>query len=153
MGQTVFLKTLGKDGTITAVNGNEVTVQIGILKTTVKAKDCIAMRGKAKSNAAEENFGKKRKGFAHQFFVQKSIGARTEVDVRGMTMDEAIPAVDKAMDDALLAGLTSLRIIHGKGTGALKAGLTAYLSAHRAVKSLAEAPLSEGGSGATIINF
>ena len=67
------------------------------------------MRGKAKSNAAGENFGKKRKGFAHQFFVSKSIGARTEVDVRGMTMDEAIPAVDKAMDDALLAGLTSLR--------------------------------------------
>ena len=59
------------------------------------------MRGKAKSNAAGENFGKKRKGFAHQFFVSKSIGARTEVDVRGMTMDEAIPAVDKAMDDAL----------------------------------------------------
>ena len=152
-GQTVFLKSLGKDGTIIAVNGSEVTVQIGILKTTVKAKDCIAMRGKAKSNAAGENFGKKRKGFAHQFFVSKSIGARTEVDVRGMTMDEAIPAVDKAMDDALLAGLTSLRIIHGKGTGALKAGLTAYLSTHAAVKSLAEAPLNEGGSGATIINF
>ena len=55
--------------------------------------------------------------------------------------------------DALLAGLTSLRIIHGKGTGALKAGLTAYLSTHAAVKSLAEAPLNEGGSGATIINF
>ena len=152
-GQTVFLKSLGKDGTIIAVNGSEVTVQIGILKTTVKAKDCIAMRGKAKSNAAGENFGKKRKGFAHQFFVSKSIGARTEVDVRGMTMDEAIPAVDKAMDDALLAGLTSLRIIHGKGTGALKAGLTAYLSTHASVKSLAEAPLNEGGSGATIINF
>lgn len=57
-GQTVFLKSLGKDGTIIAVNGSEVTVQIGILKTTVKAKDCIAMRGKAKSNAAGENFGK-----------------------------------------------------------------------------------------------
>ena len=118
-GQTVFLKSLGKD----------------------------------ESNVAGENFGKKRKGFAHQFFVSKSIGARTEVDVRGMTMDEAIPAVDKAMDDALLAGLTSLRIIHGKGTGALKAGLTAYLSTHASVKSLAEAPLNEGGSGATIINF
>ena len=72
------------------------------------------MRGKAKSNAAGENFGKKRKGFAHQFFVSKSIGARTEVDVRGMTMDEAIPAVDKAMDDALLAGLTSCALFTAK---------------------------------------
>ena len=152
-GQTVFLKSLGKDGTIIAVNGSEVTVQIGILKTTVKAKDCIAMRGKAKSNAAGENFGKKRKGFAHQFFVSKSIGARTEVDVRGMTMDEAIPAVDKAMDDALLAGLTSLRIIHGKGTGALKAGLTAYLSTHASVNRLRKHRLTKAAAAQPLLIF
>ena len=66
-----------------------------------------------------------------------------------MTMDEAIPAVDKAMDDALLAGLTSLRIIHGKGTGALKAGLTAYLSTHASVKSLAEARFGKIACGST----
>ena len=55
------------------------------------------------------------------------------------------------IDDALLAGLPELRIIHGKGTGALRAGLTAYLSAHRAVKRLELASLHEGGAGATVI--
>ena len=70
---------------------------------------------------------------------------------RSMTIEEVIPTVDKGIDDALLAGLPELRIIHGKGTGALRAGLTAYLSAHRAVKRLELASLHEGGAGATVI--
>ena len=72
------------------------------------------MRGKAKSNAAGENFGKKRKGFAHQFFVSKSIDARTEVDVRGMTMDEAIPAVDKAWMTRFWQGLPACALFTAK---------------------------------------
>jgi DNA mismatch repair protein MutS2 len=72
-------------------------------------------------------------------FQAKLEATPTEVDLRGMTTGEAIPIVDKAIDDALLAGMSQVRIIHGKGTGALKAGLTAYLSTHTAVQELGDA--------------
>ena len=86
-------------------------------------------------------------------FVAKSSSARQEIDVRGMTLDEAIPVVDKAIDDALLAGISKLRIIHGKGTGALRAGLTAYLETNRFVRKLEVAAIESGGSGATVIDL
>ena len=70
-----------------------------------------------------------------------------------MTLDEAIPVVDKAIDDALIAGIGQLRLIHGKGTGALRSGLTAYLSTNRFVKKLETAALEAGGSGATVIDL
>ena len=73
--------------------------------------------------------------------------------MRGMPLDEAIPVVDKAIDDALIAGIGQLRLIHGKGTGALRAGLTAYLSTNRFVKKLETAALEAGGSGATVIDL
>ena len=86
-------------------------------------------------------------------FVAKASSARQEIDVRGMTIDEAIPIVDKAIDDALIAGIGQLRIIHGKGTGVLRAGLTAYLEMNRFVKKLETAALDAGGSGATVIDL
>ena len=158
-GQTIFVTTLGKDGVIADVKGSEVVVQCGILKMTVPMKKCILT--KAQPIDSEPNSAKKRKGFAknaaanyaHQMFVAKSGSAKQEIDVRGMTMDEAIPVVDKAIDDALIAGIHTLRIIHGKGTGALRAGLTAYLEAHRCVRHLEEAALEAGGSGATVVEL
>lgn len=86
-------------------------------------------------------------------FIAKSGSAKQEIDLRGMMLDEAIPVVDKAIDDALIAGIGQLRIIHGKGTGALRAGLTAYLSTNRFVKKLETAALEAGGSGATVIDL
>jgi len=62
-----------------------------------------------------------------------------------------IPFVDKAIDDALLAGMPSFRLIHGKGTGMLRAGLTEYLHAHHNVDHIEIAPQNEGGYGATIV--
>lgn len=157
-GLNVFIISLGKNGTITDVHGNEVTVQAGILKMTVPAEKCLLTKAQPVSLSNEP---KKRKGFsknaaanyAHQMFVAKAGTAKQEIDVRGMTLDEAIPVVDKAIDDALIAGIGQLRIIHGKGTGALRAGLTAYLDTNRFVKKMAQAALDAGGSGATVINL
>ena len=157
-GLNVFVVSLGKNGIITDVNGNDVTVQVGILKMTVPAKKCLLTKAQpAHTDAAP----KKRKGFsknaaanyAHQMFIAKSGSAKQEIDLRGMTLDEAIPVVDKAIDDALIAGIGQLRLIHGKGTGALRAGLTAYLSTNRFVKKLETAALEAGGSGATVIDL
>ena len=152
-GLTVFVTSLGKNGTIIAVNGNDVTVQVGILKMNVPAKKCLVTKAQPVSSEPESTKKRKKAGYSHQMFVAKSSSAKQEVDLRGMTLNEAIPVVDKAIDDALLAGISQLRLIHGKGTGALRAGLTAYLESNRFVKKLELASLETGGSGATVIDL
>lgn len=149
VGQTVFLQSLQQNGTIIALNGTDVLVQVGILKTNVPIKKCLLVKSKSKIN--ESLIPKKRKGYVHDMLVSKVAGTSQEIDVRGMTTEEAIPFVDKGIDDALLAGLKEVRIIHGKGTGALRAGLTSYLKHHSAVRHLELAGLSDGGAGATVI--
>lgn len=155
-GLNVFVTSLGKNGIITDVKGKEVTVQVGILKMNVPAAKCLLTKAQP-ANPNGDNKPRKRAkagaGYAHQMFVAKSSSAKQEIDVRGMTLDEAIPEVDKAIDDALLAGISKLRIIHGKGTGALRAGLTAYLETNRFVRKLEMASLEAGGSGATVIDL
>lgn len=152
-GLNVFVTSLGKNGTIIDVNGNDVTVQVGILKMNVPAKKCLVTKAQPVSTEPESNKKRKKAGYSHQMFVAKSSSAKQEVDLRGMTLNEAIPIVDKAIDDALLAGISQLRLIHGKGTGALRAGLTAYLESNRFVKKLELASLETGGSGATVIDL
>ena len=152
-GLNVFVTTLGKNGTIIDVNGNDVTVQVGILKMNVPAKKCLVTKAQPVSTEPESSKKRKKAGYSHQMFVAKSSTAKQEVDLRGMTLNEAIPVVDKAIDDAMLAGISQLRLIHGKGTGALRAGLTAYLQNNRFVKKLEMASLETGGSGATVIDL
>ena len=152
-GLNVFVTTLGKNGTIIDVNGNDVTVQVGILKMNVPAKKCLVTKAQPVSSEPESSKKRKKAGYSHQMFVAKSSTAKQEVDLRGMTLNEAIPIVDKAIDDALLAGISQLRLIHGKGTGALRAGLNAYLQNNRFVKKLEMASLETGGSGATVIDL
>lgn len=152
-GLNVFVTTLGKNGTIIDVNGNDITVQVGILKMNVPAKKCLVTKAQPVSAEPESTKKRKKAGYSHQMFVAKSSSAKQEVDLRGMTLNEAIPIVDKAIDDAMLAGISQLRLIHGKGTGALRAGLTAYLQNNRFVKKLEMASLETGGSGATVIDL
>lgn len=151
VGQIVYLAALGQNGTIVAINGKEVVVQVGAMKTTVPMKKCLLVREARCEAVAGEP--KMRKGYAHNLFVAKNETSKNEIDVRGMTVEEAIPVIEKAMDDALLAGQGQLRIIHGKGTGMLRIGLTSYFAGHRAVKSYALADANEGGSGATVLQF
>jgi DNA mismatch repair protein MutS2 len=83
-----------------------------------------------------------------------SVSARTgEVNVIGRRLDEAIEEVERALDAAILAGDSHLRIVHGHGTGRLRDGLREHLRAHRAVATLAAAPPREGGNGATIVEL
>jgi DNA mismatch repair protein MutS2 len=149
-GSPVYVKTLHKNGVIVDLDAKEVLVSVGILKMKAAYTDCLLIK-KGPAHVSEPT--KYRKGYAHQMFQAKLEATPTEVDLRGMTTGEAIPIVDKAIDDALLAGMSQVRIIHGKGTGALKAGLTAYLSTHTAVQELGDAPLNEGGAGVTVVKL
>jgi DNA mismatch repair protein MutS2 len=76
-----------------------------------------------------------------------------EIDLRGQTVDETVPAVERYLDDAFRAGLESARIIHGKGTGALRREVRQLLAKHPLVKSYEEAPRELGGEGVTIAHL
>ena len=147
-GMTVFVTNLRKDGIIREVKGREALVSVGVLKITLPLQECLLVKDAPKPQPERSKY---RAGTAHELFVAKAESAAQEVDVRGMTTDEAVPYVDRAIDDALLAGMTQVRIIHGKGTGALRAGLHAYLKTHRSVAAFAMANESLGGAGVTIV--
>ncbi len=151
IGKRVFVKTLGQEGKITAINGRDVTVSIGIMKMNVAMKDCILTKEQPVVPQKTHRTLKKSTSPRHDLFVSKAQSTSVQIDVRGKTVDEAIPYVDKAIDDALLAGMDRFRLVHGKGTGMLRKGLLEYLSQHRNVSKVEMAPLNEGGFGATIV--
>ena len=76
-----------------------------------------------------------------------------QLDLRGKRYEEALSEVDQYLDSAILAGYPQVTIVHGKGTGALRKGITDYLKNHRRVKTRKFAPPNQGGNGATIVNY
>ena len=147
-GMTVLVKSLRKNGTLLEVKGKDGLVSVGVLKMTVPLSQCLLVKDTPKEKPRPSQY---KHNASHAMFVAKTESTGQEVDVRGMTTDEAIPYVDRAIDDALLAGISQVRIIHGKGTGALRAGLHAYLKGHRSVAAVALADLSMGGAGVTVV--
>lgn len=152
-GDEVFVKSFNATGTISEVYDRDVLVTIGNLKTLVAARDVVK-----RSSAATRTTSTTRRNVARPASLSAevrtaSLDASTSVDVRGMRVDEAWPLVDKALDDAMLASLHEIRIVHGKGTGRLAQGLREFLKGHPQVASTASAPDREGGSGVTIVKL
>jgi DNA mismatch repair protein MutS2 len=90
---------------------------------------------------------------AGQAFPDRMEDVQRELDLRGMTGDEALPMVDKFIDDAILGGLHRIDVIHGKGTGALRRRVTDFLSTHPRVRSFRLGEWNEGGTGATVVEL
>ena len=152
-GQSVFVKTFGKNGVITSVNSKDVSVRMGALRLNIKPEQCILTKAQPVSSVPErEKKGRKRAGH-HELMYKKNASIKLDVDLRGMLVEEALPVIDKAIDDAILSGVDRLRIIHGKGTGALKAGVVPYLKEHSMVLEVLAATNEEGGAGATVIKI
>ena len=84
---------------------------------------------------------------------RKAAEIRPQIDVRGMTVSEAESVLGKFIDDAVFTGLSKILLIHGKGTGALRQGLQEYLKQHRSVLTYTFADISEGGTGATVVEL
>ena len=144
----VYVNKLRQKGTITDISGKELTVQLGSLKMNVKAKDCsfVSHAVKVKETAPSKKAG----GFN---MLAKVSQISTEVDIRGLMVDEAIEVVSKYLDDAVISGLSRVLIIHGKGTGALRKGIQEYLKNHRNVLSYTLGDMDEGGSGVTAVKL
>ena len=151
VGDKVYLVTLSKEGVVTALKDSkgQISVTCGILKTKVTEDKIRLIEGdvkfKRKSEPIKVNEGKVKKSIVSTF--------RPEIDVRGMIGDDAWFVVDKYLDDAVLAGIPTVRIIHGKGTGALRAALWKYFKADSRIKSYRHGQYGEGDAGVTVIEF
>lgn len=124
-------------------NRGNVYVQAGVIKMKVP-KDSLT-----KVNEDEEK-SKIRMG---NIIRAKAQVVKSEIDLRGKTFEESRDLVDKYLDDAFLAGLKTVRLIHGKGTGLLRKKIREYLKRHKNVKSFEDAPFNEGGDGVTCVNL
>jgi DNA mismatch repair protein MutS2 len=142
----VYVTTLKQKGTVVSIGANEVTVQLGIMKMNVAIADCRLInegtpaKSKSKTKIRDMNFAK----------VQD---ISRQIDIRGMMVEEAESVLDKYIDDAILAGLNRIIVIHGKGTGALRKGVRIYLKNHHYVRDISIGELNEGGDGATVVQL
>lgn len=144
-GDTVKIPSLNQEGIVleNVDKSGDVMVQIGIMKMKLPKKSLIKIESEEEEN----------KNKAAKILREKSQNISTEIDLRGRNFEEAKMEVDKYLDDAYISGLKRVRIIHGKGTGVLRQKLKSYLPGLKSVKSIEEAPLSEGGSGVTYVNL
>ncbi len=151
IGDKVYLTTIGKEGVVTALADKKgmISVTAGILKTKVSEDKLRLLDGKTKFVRSEPmvrpNEGKVKKNIVSSF--------KSEVDVRGMIGDDAWFVVDKFLDDAVLANIPTVRIIHGKGTGALRAALWKYFKSDKRIKSFRHGEYGEGDAGVTVITL
>src|SRR5699024_4945892 len=141
-GDEVKVVSLNQKGTILEkISDHEYMVQIGIMKVNIKRNNLQMIQTKKKATIPVTMV--KRSG-AH---------VSTELDLRGERYADALLAFEKYIDDSLLAGHQKVRIIHGKGTGALRKGIQDFAKGHPNISSFKFAPQNEGGTGATIIEF
>ena len=148
-GDSVKVVSMGLKGTVSSLpdkNGN-LFVQCGIIRSKVSLNDLVLIE--------EEtiNTGKMQRSFSGKLKMSKSYSISTEINLLGRTVDEALSELDKYLDDAYLAHLPSVRVVHGKGTGALRNAVHNYLRKNRVVKSYRLGEYGEGDAGVTIVEF
>ena len=150
VGDIVYVRKLDQKATVLKVQGASIEVQLGNLKTYVKAGDCRFVESAKKAKPEPKKSGG-AKGAGS--LLQKTANLHREIDVRGLMVDEAEQVLGKFLDDAVIGGLGQVLIIHGKGTGALRKGIHDYLKHHRNVLRYNFADMSEGGTGATLVDL
>lgn len=151
VGDSVKVLSMNLKGTVhTLPNAKgDLYVQMGILRSLVNIKDLVLIDDDAASPIARK-YGGSSSG---KIKMSKSASVSTEINLIGMTVDEAIAHLDKYLDDAYLAHLPSVRIVHGKGTGALRNAVQAHLRRQKYVKSFHAGAAGEGDAGVTIAEF
>lgn len=148
IGQEVFYAKLNSNGTILSLpnKSNEVKLQIGSMNMNVKLEDLTSL----KSSKVSSNSGY-NKPSSISFSNNKAQSISSEINVIGLNVDQAIPIIDKYLDDCSMANLEQARIVHGKGTGKLRIGIHNFLKKHPHVKSFRLGTFGEGEMGVTIV--
>jgi len=145
-GEEVFLPKFNQRGFVLSPPGpdGEVYVQVGIIKISVPLKELRRVEKAGPAGGQIEVAG---------LALNKAREISPELDLRGLYADDALLEVEKYLDDAYLAGLSKVRLIHGKGTGSLRAAIHKHLHGHRRVKSFRLGEQGEGGLGVTVVEL
>ena len=149
LGDSVKVMSLNVKGTVSSKPDSKgmLFVQMGILRSKVHISDLQLIDEPVITGPALTRTG------AGKIKMNKSASVRTEINLLGKTVDEAVSELDKYLDDAYLAHLSSVRIVHGKGTGALRKGVHNYLKRLKYVQDFHLAEFGEGDAGVTIVEF
>ncbi len=151
-GQTVYISSLKQQGEVISFARDEATVQVGSIKVNLPISELRLVRDKG-IDEQEEGENKVQKAVSGGYSVQKEPILGNSIDLRGLTLEEAIPLVDKHLDNSFWAGLKQVDVIHGKGTGKLKQGLQDYLKGHKLVRQFRIGSPNEGGEGVTVVEL
>ena len=149
IGDSVKVLSMNLTGTVHSLPNakGDLFVQMGILRSQVNIKDLVLIED------ATPGSKKYAKTGAGKLKMSKSASVSTEINLIGKTVDEAIALLDKYLDDAYLAHLPSVRIVHGKGTGALRSAVQSHLKRQSYIKSFHLGEFGEGDAGVTIAEF
>ena len=153
VGMHVKVLTMNVIGTVSQIhkNKNQVTVLVGSLSTKMDIKNLAILKGY--KDPAETSSKPKGAGGSGKIKMSKSSSVSSEINLLGYTVDEAIAVLDKYLDDAYIARIPQVRIVHGKGTGALRSGITSYLHGGPYIKEFRLGQIGEGAEGVTIVTF
>lgn len=149
IGDSVKVLSMNLTGTVHSLPNakGDLFVQMGILRSQVNIKDLVLIEDAAPGSKKYAKTG------AGKLKMSKSASVSTEINLIGKTVDEAIALLDKYLDDAYLAHLPSVRIVHGKGTGALRNAVQSHLKRQSYIKSFHLGEFGEGDAGVTIAEF
>ena len=153
VGMHVKVLTMNVIGTVSQIhkNKNQVTVLVGSLSTKMDIKNLTILKGY--KDPAETSSKPNGAGGSGKIKMSKSSSVSSEINLLGYTVDEAIAVLDKYLDDAYIARIPQVRIVHGKGTGALRSGITSYLHGVPYIKEFRLGQIGEGAEGVTIVTF
>lgn len=149
IGSDVRILSLNTAGTVSTLPNDkgELFVQAGLIRTKVRLDDIEVIKEQKKSQAPVKKYS------GGGIRMDKSAGIHQEVNLIGMTVDEAMPVLGKYLDDAYLSHIEQVRVIHGRGTGALRNAVHAHLKKMKYVKSYRLGEFGEGDMGVTIVEF
>lgn len=149
LGDSVKVVSMGLKGSVSSLpdKNGRLFVQCGIIRSQVSLSDLVLLEEETVKTE------KMQRSSSGRLKMSKSYSVSTEINLLGKTVDEALSELDKYLDDAYLAHLPSVRIVHGKGTGALRKAVHGYLRKNRVIKTFRLGEFGEGDAGVTIAEF
>ena len=152
IGEKVKVVSSGMVGEVSKVSSRSVTLIIGNISSTMSPSAVVRISSNEFKEASKKAFERPRQQY-DAAVTQRKLGFKPEIDVRGERLADALDIVMHYVDDAIMVGVPSVRIVHGKGTGALHEEIQKYLRTVPGVASVADEDVRHGGSGVTVVTF
>ena len=153
VGDIVKLRSFGSVGTVEQIRDGEAEVRVKALRFREKLEDLELVEAQPLAKSQKGKLEKLKESSGTQVHLKSEQRTDSELNVIGQTTDEAVDSVDKFLDEASLANLSQVRIVHGHGTGALRRAIAELLRGHPHVARFLAAPQDQGGSGATLVEL